>query len=240
MKTALRISAITCGLAFLFSVTNASAAVIGHLDIANCAGGGVTVQGLLIDFTLPVNTVGSPGTGCIQTGVNTNVSYSAGTLTPGTTGTILDLVAGGGTVVDFMTFVGHPDLHFDLTSIGPGTGNANCAAATAIGASCSPTTTSPFVFTTTASGTAVSLAAFGIARDTTLPTTPFAGAFTTQITNQTPLQLQTTALAGGAISSTNSGDFALTFTGVPEPSTISMAALGGLLVAFAARKRARL
>ena len=41
------------------------------------------------------------------------------------------------------------------------------------------------------------------------------------------------------MTSTNSGDFVLTIRGVPEPSALSMAALGGLLVAFAARKRSR-
>ena len=55
--------------AFLFSITPASAAVIGHLDVANCAGGGVIVNATTIDFTLPVGG----GNGCIQTGTGTNV-----------------------------------------------------------------------------------------------------------------------------------------------------------------------
>src|SRR5882724_11049337 len=110
--------------AFLFSITPVSAAVIGHLDIANCAGGGVTVTATTIDFTLPVGG----GFGCIQTGTGTTVSYAGGTLLPGVTGSILDLTAGGGTVLDFMTFVGNPLLHFDLTGIGPGVVNTVCAA----------------------------------------------------------------------------------------------------------------
>ena len=41
------------------------------------------------------------------------------------------------------------------------------------------------------------------------------------------------------MTSTNSGDFVLTIRGVQEPGALSMAALGGSLVAFAARKRSR-
>jgi prepilin-type N-terminal cleavage/methylation domain-containing protein len=87
---------------------------------------------------------------------------------------------------------------------------------------------------------AITLSAMGIARDGTTPTSNFIGAFTTQISGQTPQQLQIMAGSNLPITSTNSGDFIMSFTGVPEPSTISMAALGGLLVALAARKRARL
>src|SRR4051794_16872642 len=109
--------------AFLFSITPVSAAGVGHLYVADCAGGGVIVTATTIDFTLPVGG----GFGCIQTGTGTNVTYSGGTLTPGVTGSILDLVAGGGTVFDFMTFTGNPNLHFDLTAIGPGVNNTACA-----------------------------------------------------------------------------------------------------------------
>lgn len=41
------------------------------------------------------------------------------------------------------------------------------------------------------------------------------------------------------MASTNSDVFILTTRGVPEPSTVSMAALDGLFVAFAARRRSR-
>jgi hypothetical protein len=63
------------------------------------------------------------------------------------------------------------------------------------------------------------------------------GAFTTQIAGLTPASIAGTIAGGGTVSSTQSGDFVLTLT--PEPSTISMAALGGLLVAFAVRRRSR-
>lgn len=230
----LLVPAALCGFASFFSVTNASAAVIGHLDLANCPGGGVIVTATAIDFTLPVGG----GNGCIQTGAATNVTYSGGTLGPATAGLILDLTAGGGTVTDFLTFVGNPNLHFDLTSIGPGVVNTSCATTLDPNLpSCSVVPGSPFILAPTLSGTSITLSAFGIARDLSLPSSRFLGAFTTQIANKTPQDLKTTILNGGNITSTQSGDFIITM--VPEPSTISMAALGGLLVALAVRKRAQ-
>src|SRR5689334_6279756 len=103
--------------AFLFCLTPASAAVSGTLALANCSGGGVLVSATTIDFTLPVGG----GTGCISTATKTNVTYATGTLLPAVAGTIKDLVSGGpAIVVDFMTFAGNSDLHFDLTQLGPG------------------------------------------------------------------------------------------------------------------------
>ena len=231
----LLVPAALCGFASFFSVTNASAAVIGHLDLANCPGGGVIVTATAIDFTLPIGG----GTGCIQTGAATNVTYSGGgPLGPAVTGVILDLTAGGGTVLDFLTFTGNPNLHFDLTSIGPGVVNTTCAAALDPNLpSCSAVAGSPFILAPTLSGTSITLSAFGIARDLSLPSSRFLGAFTTQIAGRTPQDLKTAILGGGSITSTQSGDFVITM--VPEPSTISMAALGGLLVALAVRKRVR-
>jgi hypothetical protein len=225
-----------CGLALFCSVTGASGAVIGNLDIANCAGGGVVVTATTIDFTLPVGG----GTGCIQTGQNTNVTYAGGTLLPGVQGTILDLVAGGGLVPDFMTFVGNPLLHLDLAGIGPGVANTVCATVLDPNLpACSAVAGSPFILAPTSTGTSITLSAFGTARDGSLPTSNFIGAFTTQIAGVTPDAIRNTIATGGAINSTNSAAFVITLTGVPEPSTISMAGLGGLLVALAVMKRSR-
>jgi hypothetical protein len=229
----------TCGLAFLFLVTDASGAVIGHLDIANCAGGGVTVSATFIDFTLPVNSVGSPGTGCIQTGSSTNVSFGAGsTLGPGITGTILDLVFNPANppVPGFMTFVG-TNLDFTLMSLGPGVNNAVCAATLDPNLpTCSVGGNTPFILTPTSTGTSITLSASGTVSDGTSPPSNFIGAFTTQIAGVTPASIQATIVGGGSITSTTSGDFTIT-SGIPEPNTISMAVLGGLLVAFAATRR---
>jgi len=111
--------------AALLLSTPAKASPAGTLNVSNCAGGGVTITATTIDFTLPVGG----GYGCIQTGSGTNITYTGGgPLLPGVTGSILDLTAGGGPVLDFMTFVGNPLLHFDLTSLGPGVANTICAA----------------------------------------------------------------------------------------------------------------
>jgi hypothetical protein len=228
--------AACAGLAFLSFMTAASGAVMGHLDLANCAGGGVTVNATTIDWTLPVGG----GNGCIQTGAGTNVTYSGGgPLLPGVTGTILDLTFGGGTVLDFMTFAGNPNLHFDLTALGPGVSNTTCAGVLNPNLpSCSAVAGSPFILTPTATGTAITLSAIGIGRDASGPNSNFLGAFTTQIAGVTPLSIQTTIGGGGSISSTQSGDF--TITVIPEPSTITMAGLGGLFVAlFASRRKSR-
>jgi hypothetical protein len=230
--------AACAGLAFLSFMTAASGAVMGHLDIANCAGGGVTVNATTIDWTLPVGG----GTGCIQTGAGTNVTYTGGgPLLPGVTGTILDLILTPGLppVPDFMTFVGNPNLHFDLTALGPGVSNTTCAGVLNPNLpACSASPGSPFILAPTATGTAITLSATGIARDASGPNATFLGAFTTQIAGVTPLSIQTTIAGGGSITSTQSGDF--TITVVPEPSTVTMAALGGLFVAlFASRRKSR-
>lgn len=221
-----------CSAIALFCFTSiASAAPSGHLDVANCSGGGVTVSATVIDW-LPAGG----GNGCIQTGTGTSVTYTTGTLGVGVTGTILDLVLGGpSTVPDFMTFAGNPNLHFDLTGLGPGTGNSNCAGATAPGSSCSPNN-GPFILVNTGNGgTSVTLSASGIARDLSGVNTPWSGAFTTQISNMTPAQINTVISQGGSITSTESGDFSLTV--VPEPGTISMALIGGGLIAVAMRRK---
>ncbi len=111
--------------AALLLSTPAKGDVAGILNVSNCAGGGVTISSISIDWTLPVGG----GNGCIQTGVGTNITYTGGgPLTSGVAGVAKDVTAGGGTVLDFMTFTGNPNLHFDLTSLGPGVNNTVCAA----------------------------------------------------------------------------------------------------------------
>jgi len=246
--------AASAGLALFSLVTAASAAPSGHLDIANCGGGGVTVSATLIDFTQPVGG----GNGCIITGSLTAVNYTsaggASVLGPNVLGTILDLPFAPGPVIDFMRFSTNPipvggsvpapatpgqalfDLHFDLTSLGPGVTNGTpCSAVFDPNApACSAFVGSPFILAPTATGTSVTLSTFGVVRDAS-GTSNFIGAFTSQIAGQTPASIQATIAGGGSITSTNSGDFTLTV--VPEPSTVSMAMLGGLFVAFFAARR---
>jgi hypothetical protein len=238
--------------ALLMCASTASAAVTGgHLDVSNCAGGGVLVSESAI-YWLPAGSLAN--TGCIDTGLGTNVTYTnsgGGTLGPGVVGNIKDLTPGGGAVDQFMTFTGTP-LDFVLTSIGPGdTSNTVCPstynASNLALDSCSilithgpaTGTVSPFILTINPNNsTTVTLDTGGVVNDNgsgTTGNTTWMGAFTTQISNLTPAQIETIEEAGGTVSSTHSGDFSLST--VPEPSTISMILIGGGLIAFARKRK---
>ena len=216
------VAALLCLATFVLAPT-ASATPIGHLDTANCAGGGVIVNATTIDWTLPV---GGPN-GCIQTGVGTNITYTGGSLGPGVSGTILDLSMS--TPLPVSNFISFPGLNFTLTALGPGPSNTNCAGLVLF-QSCAAFAGSPFALQLVPTGTAVSLSANGTVSDTTGSST-WSGAFTTQIAGMTPVQIQSTVAAGGSVTSTHSGDFTLTAQVVPEPATISSMLLGAFLVA---------
>ncbi len=228
---------LAVGLGLLATAPQASAAVIGQMDLANCSGGGVIVTGTTIDWTQPVGG----GTGCIVTGQNTNITYTSGTLGPGATGTILDLNSATTVfpLADFMTFSSASGLHFDLTSLGPGPANTTCTASFDPNApACAVFAGSPFILQSTATGTSVTLSASGIARDMSTTTSTWVGAYTTQIAGVTPAQIQSTILRGGSETSTYSGAFVITVnSAVPEPATFGSMLIGGLLLAGASLRR---
>ena len=203
--------------AFLSCLTTASAAVSGTLTVANCAAGGVQVSATNLDFTLPIGG----GTGCVETGALTNVTYSSGTLLPAVQGSIKDLAFGGPSIVlDFMTFSGNPDLHFDLTQFGPGVNNTDCTNVP-LGSTCSVVAGSPFILQNTATGTSVILSARGIVRDASNSSSDWLGVFTTQITGKSPADIKAAILAGGTIGSTYSAAFVITINTAPGcPATI--------------------
>jgi len=217
----------------------ASATPVGILNLTNCTGGGVTVTATTIDWLLPVGG----GTGCIASDTGTNVTFTGGgPLLPGdTTGLIHDLP---GSLTDFMLFTDQPNLHFDLVSIGPGVANTVCAATLNQNlASCSVAAGSAFILTPTSTGTAVALAANGIARDTT-GSSAWLGNYTTQFPGITPAQIQDAILHGttipgfcsaGACTDTYSGSFSVTMT--PEPASISMVLFGVAGLIGIGRKR---
>jgi hypothetical protein len=223
---------LAVGIVFLGCSSTAMATAIGPLNVANCSGGGVTVTATTIVWA-PNGTVA--GTGCIDTGLGTNVTYSGGTLGAGVAGNIKNLPAGSLPVDQFMTFQGST-LDFVLGSLGPGSSNTNCAGL-AVGSSCSVFAGSPFLLTNLGGGeTSVGLTAMGTVMDGGV-TTAWKGVFTTQL-NLDAATIQTDINNGGSIVSTHSGQF--TVSSVPEPTTFTMLLLGGVaLLGSQIRKRSK-
>lgn len=213
--------------AWTFSVPSASAGVVGHLSFANCDGQGVIVTLTTVDW-LPAGG----GTGCIAAGIGTTVTFAGGSIAPGDHGTVNDLGIGTGNI-GFLAFeLG--GVTFDLASVGPGVANTACPNDfVASDPACSVYAGSPFVLTTGSTGTSVTFAVRGLANDALTHNSPWSGAFTTQISNTTPFAIQQAILADG-------GSFLATYSfdgnvGAPEP--VSLALIGGGLVALAGLKR---
>src|ERR1700731_4417655 len=126
---------LVMGLAVLGCSSTARATAIGSLNTGICSGGGITVTATTVTWLPSSGT----GTGCIETGAGTSITYSGGTLSSGVTGNIKNLPASPLPLDDFMTF---GTLDFVLAQLGPGSGNTNCSGL-AMGSSCSVFAGSP-------------------------------------------------------------------------------------------------
>jgi len=237
MKRVYMLSAIA---AVSFFTSSASAYVIGTITENPCSGGGVTVTATTITWS---GTCTPPG-GNVNTGLSTALSWTGGTLGPGVNGTIKNLTSGGGVVDQFMTFPApSPVLDFVLTLLGPGSPNigmAACAAANSNGApGCSIVAGSPFILTYDNGSTDVALHALGTIVDPGAPSQSsiWSGGFSVTIANQTPSQVYNTFVTAGSIQVGQQGQF--TLTTVPEPGTVGMLLIGGVLVAFARKRKAK-
>jgi hypothetical protein len=150
----------------------------------------------------------------------------------------LDLVfPGPSPILDFITFLGNPNLHLDLDSLGPGVLNTTCSTTfNPNDPSCSVFPGSPVVLSPSPGGTTVSLSAFGTAHDLDAVTSSWLGQFSTQIPGLTPATIQALILApGGSLTNSYSGAFTITINQVPEP--ISLVLIGGGLVVLALLRR---
>ena len=143
--------------------------------------------------------------------------------------------------MDFMSFTLAPTLFFDLSSIGPGSSNTNCAAPP-----CSVFAGSPIILTQGSGGTVVDLGLSGTTDDGTGSHSQWVGEFSTTITSLvgiamgdiiTPLEIQDYFLnnANASITSTYSGTFVATIT--PEPSSAALLLCGAGLIGLALVRR---
>jgi PEP-CTERM motif-containing protein len=234
IRTLATIGAFSC--CVFFSTERAAASVTGSLLLD---GGSVTVSATSLNWNGPAT-------------VNpfTTLTYDSGTaLATGPTSTVdlENLPPSSLPLSDFMTFTLAPTLIFDLTTIGPGSSNTNCAAPP-----CSAFPGSPIILSQGSEGTVVDLGLSGIATDGTSPESTWIGEFSETITSLpgdsgviTPLEVQD--YFGGpftpnsvTITSTYSGTFVATLEStVPEPSTLTMALMGAGLMLIAVNRRKR-
>jgi hypothetical protein len=228
LKLSISVSAV---LALAILVQPASASVVGHLDFGQCAGDDVRVSLTTIDW-LPAGT----GTGCIAAGAAMSVTFSGapGAISPADLGTLNDLTVppAPGQNVGFITF---PGVTFDLATIGPLGPTPVCSAV--VTSNCVIAAGSPFLLTQQGTSTNISLNVAGLANDSTSSNSVWSGFFTTQLANTSIAAISSTLNSGGSILTSFSfnGDVTAGSTGTPEP--VSMALIGGGLIALASLKR---
>ena len=217
---------------------------------------------------LPLGTCTTTlGRGCnSDVSTNTSLIFTGGPLTTGE-GIYVnnnDLTLSAPSVTDannFLTFASHPNLVFSIAwPPGPGSPNTNCATANSNGLSCSVFAGSPILLTYINGHTSASIGVNGKASDTGVAGlaggSNYVGGFSQTFTDllpngtaPTPLNIQLyfcpsgTCVAadfqsGKSITSSQSGSFTAA-TVVPEPTTISLTLLGGLLGALGSLRRKR-
>ncbi len=196
-------------------------------------------------------------------GLPSSLTFGSFLVGPGSTGTFASYVNDTGLVrsfdhadlplgvpTSFTNFIQIPSptptIEFILTKLLPGGfGSADCTAAPAPGQQCTPLIPggSPFELTNSSNGEGginthadfdVDVEAINL---TTGEISNGAGTFSTDFSDTTFQQLLATIEAGGVIESGQHGDFTITFTATPEPSSAAFVAGGLLLVVGALRRK---
>ena len=232
-------------LAWATFAPSASAAVIGTLFSGSS--GLVTVTTTSITWNTDPGA-SSPGTWNGEVANGTNLTFLGCTGGLGSAGCLfngegidinhLGPFVNGVTVLpvdNFLTFAENPALDFKLTAVSPGSINLNCFVLN-VGDSCSVVPGSPIILTyLSGNRTAVQMSMLGTATDGSGQTSNWTGGFSATLPDMTPAQVETFfgANPNGAISASNSGSFFATT--VPEP--VSMALIGGGLLALAVIRR---
>jgi hypothetical protein len=237
MKFFARWGLMGSGLGLLF--LTAAPSFANTVETLNTGGTGtVTVTPLGITFTENDPAGGGSST---EVGVGTTLSDDGVTLAPGQP---IDITATGGgntvtpaTLPATLTFPDEPDLSITLTSFGPGSSNSDCVGLMS-GESCSPTTPygpSPIILTAAGNtGTTAILPVAGFETVSGVTVADVSGNFSANIANDTPEQLQASAV----YTTTYSGQLTLNATSVvPEPRQISIVVLAGLLMGLVVSKR---
>jgi uncharacterized protein (TIGR03437 family) len=216
---------------FLSCLPAASAQTHGVLDLTACGGGGIQVTLTDIFFV----TTSSANRGCAVTGAATNlVTTTLGTVGPNLAGEVLNLnvtvcaifTTPGCVVPDFIRLASQPNLHFDLSLIGPGPHSATCTNAfdpyeapcgVFLAAPPALPYDSPFFLLATSTGLAINLPLFGQVRENNTVVGSFNGTLSTQEVGISPAAFQKLILTGGKQQST----YALSLVVTPVPSIAS-------------------
>jgi hypothetical protein len=249
MKFFARLSLLGSGIGLIFlTATPSFATVVGNLY----TGGNGTVTVTPFGITFSENDTQG---GSTQVGTGTTLTFAGGSVVAGQP---IDIGSGVAItpltplpLANFMTFPDSPSLSVTLDAFGPGSTNSNCSGLTT-GESCSPLIagfTSPIILTYTGPGTegagpadvgtSALLTVTGTAMDSGLLVSNFTGHFSSSIADQTPAELAALfTTSGSSFTTTYSGDFVATPPStVPEPRTISVVAMAGLLMGLVVAKR---